>query len=304
MGYFGRIVTAVIPAALLAYAAVAHAAINVVATTTDLKSLAELVGGDKVSVIALVSPNTDPEEYQPKPQDLARLKAARMLIRVGVDFDLWVDKLAVQAGNAAIRRGGPAHVDASYGITLLDVRGAQVGPSGGHAHGTGNPHYWLDPLNAKMISASIMEALLRLDGANAQYYQQRRTALLDALNERIPAWQRALARMQGRPLVAYHNDWSYFARRFRLNIAAYIEPRPGVPPSPAHLAAVVRLARERQVRAVVRQPHEPRSDAEFVAARAAAAVVLLAASVGAVPQAHDYLSLFDYNVGVLAALAR
>lgn len=304
MKWFGRIRRAVAAAALLACACSASAALSVVATTSDLKSLAEAIGGEKVDVIALVSPNTDPEEYQPKPQDIARLKSAQMLVRVGVDFDLWVDRLALQAENPAIRRGGAAHVDASYGITLLDVRGSQVGPSGGHAHGSGNPHYWLDPVNAEMITASIMEALLRLDRRNAQYFLARRTAFLAALHDRIPVWQQALAPLKGRAFIAYHNDWSYFARRFRLNVAGYIEPRPGVPPTPAHLAAIVNLAKKERVSAVLRQPHEPHSDADFVAARAGAVVVQLAASVGAVREARDYLSLFDYNVRALAALAR
>ena len=299
-----RILRRALWAVLFACAGTAYGAIRVVATTSDLKSLAEAIGGEKVEVEALVSPKTDPEEYQPRPQDLARLKAAQMLVRVGVDFDLWVDRLALQAANPAIRRGGAGHVDASYGITLLDVRGAQVGPSGGHAHGSGNPHYWLDPLNAEMITASIMEALLRLDAPNAAYYQQRRTAFLAALHARLSAWQQALAPLKGVAFIAYHNDWSYFARRFRLHIAGYIEPRPGVPPTPAHLAAIVNLARERRVRAVLRQPHEPHIDADFVAARAGAAVVQLAASVGAVGEARDYLSLFDYNIATLAAFAR
>jgi len=288
-------------AVFAACAGVAQGAFPIVATTADLKSLAESIGGDKVHVVALVPPNTDPEEYQPKPQDLARLKSAQMVLRVGLDFDLWLDRLVPQAGNPAIRRGGPGHVDASFGITLLDVRGAQVGPVGGHAHGSGNPHYWLDPANAEMITASIFEALVRLDPANAQHYQRQRMMFLDMLSRRIESWQRALAPVQGRPLIAYHNNWSYFARRFRLNIAGYIEPRPGVPPTPAHLAGLIKLAQAQQIKAVVRQPHEPQKNAEFVAAKSGAVIVLLAASVGAVPQARDYVSLFDYNVAALAA---
>ncbi len=290
--------------ALAGWSAVAYAVFDIVATTTDLKSLAQTIGGDKVAVVALVPPNTDPEEYQPRPQDLARLKDARMLLRIGADFDLWIDRLARQAGNAAIRRGGAAHVDASFGIALLDVRGMQVGPSGGHAHGSGNPHYWLDPANAEMMTASILEALLRLDAVNGDYYQQRRLQFLDALKSRMAAWQRDSAPLQSVPLIAYHNNWSYFARRFRLNIVGHIEPRPGVPPPPAHLATLINQAHALGVRAVIRQPHEPQKNADFVAAKARVPVVLLAASVGAVPQAADYLSLFDYNVKALAALTR
>lgn len=282
----------------------AHAALAVVATTTDLKSLVEAVGGDRVTVTALVPPTLDPHDFQPRPQDLSRVKAARLVVRVGLDHDLWLDRLLQQAGQRALQRGGEGYVDASFGITLLEVRGAQVGPTGGHAHGAGNPHYWLDPANAEMITGTVFEALVRLDPVNAKHYEQRRNRFLDELQRRIAVWQKTLAPLQGVPLIAYHTTWAYLARRFRLNVAAYIEPRPGIPPSPAHLADVLRIAREQKALAVLRQPHESEKNAAFVATRSGARLVLVAASVGAVPQAGDYFSLFDYNVGTLAALTR
>lgn len=291
-------------AALALCGAVAAAPLHLVTTTTDLKSIAEAVGGDRVAVTALVPSTVDPHDYQPRPQDLARLKTARLVVRVGLDYDLWLDRLLQQSGVAALRRGGEGYVDASFGITLLDVRGAQVGQTGGHAHGAGNPHYWLDPGNAEMISGSLFEALVRLDPANAAHYERQRNRFLDELARRTAAWQKALAPLQGRPLIAYHNTWAYFARRFRLNIAGYIEPRPGIPPSPAHLAQVLKLAQKERAVAVIRQPHESEKNAAFVAQRSGAPLLLLAASVGAVPQAGDYFSLFDYNVATLAGALR
>ena len=290
---------------VVALAAVpAHAALSVVATTTDLKSLVEAVGGDRVAVTALVPPTLDPHDFQPRPQDLARVKSARLVVRVGLDHDLWLDRLLQQAGQRGLIRGGEGYVDTSFGITLLEVRGAQVGPTGGHAHGAGNPHYWLDPANAEMITGTVFEALVRLDPANARHYEQRRNRFLDELQRRIAVWQQALAPLQGAPLIAYHTTWAYLARRFKLNLAAYIEPRPGIPPSPAHLGEVLRIAREQKALAVLRQPHESEKNAAFIATRSGARLVLVAASVGAVPQAADYFSLFDYNVATLAALAR
>ncbi|HEV7800651.1 MAG TPA: metal ABC transporter substrate-binding protein, partial [Burkholderiales bacterium] len=280
----------------------AHAqpAFSIVTTTTDLKSLAEAVGGNRVSVVALVPPNVDAEEYQPKPHDLNRLKGARLALRVGVDYDLWFDRLAQQTGNRAIARGGAAYVDCSFGIALLDIRGAQVGPSGGHAHGSGNPHYWLDPANAEMMTAVILEALARNDPDNARYYEGQRVRFLDDLKKRTGTWEKALASVQGKPLIAYHNTWAYFARRFRVNFAGYIEPRPGVPPSASQLAGLIRLAQSQQVHAIVRQPHEPGRNVDFLAGKTGARVVILASSVGAVPAARDYLTLIDYNVATLA----
>jgi len=290
----------VLAALFCAGGAAAQGPLRVVATTTDLKSLAEAVGGSRVAVTNIVPPNVDAEEYQPKPQDLGRIRDAKLLLRVGADYDLWLDKLVAQAKRPELRRGGAAYVDCSFGIALLDVRGAQVGPAGGHAHGSGNPHYWLDPANAEMITSVILEALARNDPANAKYYEGERLTFLKRLAAKIAEWDKKLAPAQGRPMVAYHNSWAYLARRFRLNFAGTIEPRPGVPPSPAHLAALLKLMEEQRVNLIVRQPHEPARNAEFLAGKTGARVLILAASVGAVPQAKDYLSLFDYNSEVLA----
>ena len=290
--------------ALCAVVAPAQERLAVVATTSDLRSLAEAVGGERIAVIHLVPPDTDAEEYQPRPQDVTRIHEAKLLLRVGADYDLWLDKLAAQAQRRDLRRGGPGHVDCSFAIALLDVRGTQVGPAGGHAHGNGNPHYWLDPGNAETISGVILEALARIDPANEKYYEGQRLKFLDRLNRKLRDWEQKLAPVRGKAIVAYHNNWTYLARRFRLNFAGYIEPRPGVPPSPSHLAALLKLMERERVGVIVRQPREPAKNAEFLASRTGARVVLLAASVGAVPQATDYLSLFDYNVETLAAAFR
>jgi ABC-type Zn uptake system ZnuABC Zn-binding protein ZnuA len=291
--------------ALLAVASAAFAQdrVQVVTTTTDLRSLTEAVGGDRVVAVSLVPPNLDAEEYQPKPQDMLRLKQARLLVRVGLDYDLWLDRLLAQAGRPEISRGGPAYVDASFAIAVLELRGMSVGPGDGHAHGSGNPHYWLDPKNAETITANILEALARLDPANARTYEANRQAFLMRLNAKLTEWESKLSALKGMPIVAYHNSWPYFARRFRLDVIGFIETKPGVPPSPSHLAEIVRDMRARGVRIVVREPHEPERDVAFVASRAGAQIVKLAASVGALPGANDYISLFDVNVAALTAAA-
>jgi len=291
-----------LPALLLAFAlaspALAGERLRIVATTTDLKSLAEAVGGDKVAVTSLVPPSLDAEEYQPKPQDVMRLKDARVVVRVGLDFDLWLDRLLAQA-DPELWRGRSRYVDASQAIAVLDQRGASIGPSDGHAHASGNPHYWLDPKNAEIITANILETLARLDPPNAGAYEANRAAFLARLDAKLPEWQARLATLQGAPIVAYHNSWAYLARRFRLDIVDFIEQKPGVPPGPAHLAALIRTMRARNVRIVVREPREPEANAAFLAQKTGAAMVVLAGSVGALPSAQDYVSLFDTDVGAL-----
>jgi ABC-type Zn uptake system ZnuABC Zn-binding protein ZnuA len=282
--------------------AYAQERLAIVTTTSDLRSLAEAVGGARVAATSLVPPGFDPEEYQPRPQDLARIAKARVVVRVGLDFDLWFDRLLAQAGPGARRREA-GYVDASFAVATLDVRGASVGPGDGHAHGNGNPHYWLDPRNAEIITANIQAALARVDPDGAADYEANRAAFLARLDGKIIQWEDKLGSLKGVPLVAYHNSFAYFARRFRLDVIGFVEPRPGVPPPPSHVAALIATMRARAVRMIVRQSHEPEKNVAFLAQRTGAAVVVLAASVGALPGADDYIALFDTNVAALASAA-
>ena len=184
------------------------------------------------------------------------------------------------------------------------MRGATVGPGDGHAHGSGNPHYWLDPKNAEIITGNILEGLARVDPDNGPVYEANRLKFLTRLAGKLKEWEEKVAPLHGVPLVAYHNSWAYFARRFRLDFIGFVEPKPGVPPSPFHVASLISMMQARQARIIVRQAHEPERDVAFIARRTKSAVVVLAASVGAVPGARDYLSLFDINVAALIAAAK
>ncbi|HXF79038.1 MAG TPA: metal ABC transporter substrate-binding protein [Usitatibacter sp.] len=269
-----------------------------VATTEELCSLARAVGREAIEASCLVPPGRDAEDFQPRPRELAALRSAQVLVRVGVDYDLWLDKPLAEMGEPRVQRGGAGYVDASTYVALLDVRAGGIGADAGHAHGRGNPHYWLDPANAEFITASILEAFARVDPANARRYEDNRAAFLGTLQAKMREWTRLLAHPP--PLVAYHETWSYFARRFRLHIVGLVEMRPGVPPSASHLAQLSGQARAAGVRAVIREPFEPERDAAFIARASGARVVVLASSVGAVPEATDYISLIDYDVRALS----
>ena len=277
--------------------------IRVVTTTTDLRSLTEAVGGDLVEAVSLVPANFDAEEYQPKPQDVLRLKETRLVVRVGLDYDLWFDRLLEAAGQRDLRSGGEGYVDASFAIAPLEVRGVAVGPGDGHAHGSGNPHYWLDPRNAEFITANILEGLSRIDPLHAKAYELNRNAFLVRLSTKLGEWEAKLTQLRTMPIVAYHNSWPYFARRFRLDFIDFLEIKPGVPSTPSHLAGIIEKMQARNVRLVVREPHEPERDVTFVAAKTGASVVVLATSVGALPGTSDYLALFDTDVAALVNAA-
>lgn len=276
----------------------AFAALPVVTTTADLKSLVEAVGGPHVNVTTLVPAGSEAEAYAPRPQDIDRLRAAAMVVRIGLDYDLWLNRLLRQSGRNDLQRGGAAYVDASNAIVLLEVKGGGIGGDG-HAHGAGNPHYWLDPENAAVITGNIVEALARLDPPNAKYYETQRNIFLTRLGERIKHWSAKLAPYAGKPLLTYHNSWPYLARRFRLNFVGTIESRPGVAPSAAELARLITRMQTQQVNVIVRHPQEPSRDVDFLARKTGARIATLAASVGDLPNATDYLSLFDTNVAAL-----
>src|SRR5262249_6049594 len=157
------------------------------------------VGGERVAVVSLVPPGMDAEEYQPKPQDALRLKSTRAFVRVGLDYDLWADRLLLATPNAGIRRGAIGYVDASYGIATLEVRGMSVGRGEGHAHGNGTPHYWLARQNAEVITATIADGLSRIDPESAGIYEANRAAFLARLNEKRAEWEAKLAPLKGMP---------------------------------------------------------------------------------------------------------
>ena len=287
-------------AATVAAAAPAAAELRVVATTTDMAALAAAVSGDVATVESIVPAAVDPEGFEPRPGDVDRLRHAALLVRVGLGYDYWLDALTSRIGEQRLMRGGEGYLDASAGIPLLEIRGQSVMNEGGHAHGVANPHYWLDPDNAAIITAGIAEALVRLAPGQRDRIIANRDRFLAELKTRRARWNELLAPYAGVKLIAYHNSWPYFARRFRLDIVDFIEPKPGVAPSPAHLARLISTGRKVQVRAIVHEPYEPEDASQLVARKLGVPMVLLATSVGSVPGTKSYLALFDHNVATLA----
>jgi ABC-type Zn uptake system ZnuABC Zn-binding protein ZnuA len=291
---------AVLLAAALGLAAPAQAELRVVAATTDLAAIAAAVGGDLVTVDTIVPAAVDPEAFEPRPGDLEKIRNAGLLVRAGLGYDYWLDKLVRQTGDKRLMRGGKAYVDASTGVPLLEVSGQSVINEGGHAHGVANPHYWLDPENARIVSLGIAEGLARMLPAERARIAGNQERFVADLDRALARWTAQLAPVAGVKLIAYHNSWPYFARRFRLDVIGFIEPKPGVAPSPAQLARLVALGKKSAVRAVVHEPYEPEDAARFVAQKLGKPFVLLATSVGSAPEAKDYFALFDHNVAILA----
>ena len=293
-------------AVLLLWSAAAWSApLSVVATSTDLRSLVEAVGGEKVKVESLAPPLGDPHTVEVKPGQLVRIKHADLLIRVGLDHEPWLAPALAAVGDSRFAPGSANYLDAAHGIELLQAETPRFRTDkASHLHGFGNTHYWLDPENARPMTAAILEALARLDPADRAYFEANRNRFAGELDARMKRWLKAMEPYRGAKIVVAHESWPYFARRFGLDIVASVEPTPGVPPSASYLAELTRRMQEAQIKIVIAEPYSNFSLVNQVAARGGARVVTLIPSVGGDPDARDYLSLFNVDIQRFTTSAR
>jgi ABC-type Zn uptake system ZnuABC Zn-binding protein ZnuA len=273
------------------------AAPEIVTTTMDLKGLVESIAGSAVHVEALLAPSQDPHTAEIRPAQLARLRRAALIVRIGLDHEPWFARLNLPPGTPVL--------DASRGVALLQTETPRLRVERQvHVHAFGNTHYWLDPENAWPMTADIVEALSRLLPDERALFEMRRKDFLVQLASRLQTWENTLAPNRGTQVVVTHDTWAYFANRFKLSIVAAAEPTPGVPPSPAELAALLRRMREAKVKLVIADPYSNQALVQQIASHSGARVVTLVPSIGADPAAVDYLSLFEVNVRRLADALR
>jgi ABC-type Zn uptake system ZnuABC Zn-binding protein ZnuA len=287
----------VLAAAAPAWGAAGPDAIAVVTTSTDLKALVAAVGGERVTVESLAPPLHDPHAVEVTPGQLARLRSAALLVRIGLDHEPWLARVRAVVNDPRFAPGGPSDLDLSRGIDVLQSETPRVRSERGvHVHGFGNPHYWLDPTNARPMTQAISDALARLASGERETFARNRARLLERLDADLTRWTATLVPYRGARVVAYHDSWPYFARRFGFVVVATIEPAPGVPPSAASLAELTARMKEVGVKLVIAEPSSNASIASQVAGRSGARLVTLVPSVGGDPEARDYPGLFEVNV--------
>jgi len=275
---------------------VVAATVTVAATSTDLRELVAAVGGERVRVESLTDPRQDPHAREIHPRQLALLRAARLLVRVGLDHEPWLARALRSTGTPA------DDLDCSKAVTLLGTDTPRLrADSRPHVHAFGNTHYWLDPENARPITARIVEALSALAPDDREVFGANRARFLARLDEGLARWTELMRPYRGSRVVVVHDTWPYFARRFGLTIAATVEENPGVPPSPAYLGRLMERMRATGVRVVIAEPGAAPALLRRLAEGAQARVVTLAPSVGSDPEASDYLALFEMNVRRLTA---
>ncbi len=281
--------------------AAAHAKLNVVATTPDLAAVAREIGGDKIELTTLARPTEDPHFVDAKPSFIVKLNKADALIEGGAELEIgWLPPLLEGARNPRLDAGAPGRIACNAGIQLLEVP-ATLDRSKGDIHATGNPHYMTDPANARIVAAHIAEAFAKLDAKSAGVYQVSLQKFTDRLDAKLTEWQQALAPFKGQRIVAYHNSWPYFSERFGVKVDLFLEPKPGIPPSPSHLAEVIAKMKEEKIHVIFAEPHLNRKTAETVARNTGAVVLDVAQFPGGVKGTEaGYIQLYDYLVNSLA----
>jgi len=286
--------------AIAATGSAAAAQIRVVATTPDLASVAREIGGDRVSVVALAKPTEDPHYVDAKPSLIVTLNRADALIEGGAELELgWLPPLLENSRNSRISAGAPGRIVASEGIKMLEIP-TSFDRSKGDVHSLGNPHFLIDPVNVKIIARNIANHFSQIDPKNAATYNANLGRFNTRLDAKYADWQKQLAPYRGSKIVTYHKDFVYLADRFGLNIVGELEPKPGIAPSPAHLAQVIGKMRSTNAKLILVQPYQNRKTAETVARQAGAVVLDVPQQPGARNNTTTYFDLMDNIVKTLA----
>jgi zinc/manganese transport system substrate-binding protein len=281
-----------------------QARLNVVATLPDFGSLAREVGGDAVEVTILAKPTEDPHFVDARPSFVVALRSADVLIDGGAELEIgWLPPLLQNARNPKIEVGKPGRVIASEGVRLMNIP-TNATRAAGDVHVLGNPHFTTDPIIGKAVAQHIAQAFSTIDPANAATYQTNYKRFEAAVNSKLQEWGAAMLPFKGQAVVAYHDSWPYFAHRFGVNIDLFLEPKPGIPPSPSHLAEVIGQMKAQHVKAIIVEPFHDRKIADKVAAATGAKVVDFAQFPGGLPGTDTYIKLIDKLVTNLSAAMR
>src|SRR6476660_8435689 len=274
--------------------------LNVVTATTDKAALAQEVGGDRISVESIAKGYQDPHFVEAKPSFLLKLRQADLLIVVGLQLEIgWLPPLITQSGNSRIQVGANGYLDASQFAEILEIPQGSITRAMGDVHPLGNPHYWLDPDNGRRLARGIAQKLGELDPADNSYFQGRLQDFDKRLTVAEQKWDSEMAPYRGRKLVTYHNSFPNFAKHFGLNVVGYVEPRPGIPPTPSHTIELIALMKRENCKLVLVEPYFDLKTPKSIGSATGAQVVVYLPSVGGEKQVTNYFELFDYDINLI-----
>ena len=290
----------VLVAALSASVCLAASKLNVISTTEDLASIAREVGGDRITVESIAKGYQDPHFVEPKPSFLLKLQKADLLLLVGLELEIgWLPPLVTQSRNSKIQPGAGGYYDLSRFCQVMEVPTGTVTRAMGDVHPLGNPHYWLDPENGRRIAKALQTKFSEMQNGDAAYFAEHEADFEKRLNEAIKGWDAKMAPYAGRKVITYHRSFSNFAARFKLQIAEYVEPKPGIPPSPSHTLDVINLMKREGIKLVLVEPYFDMRTPESIAHGVGGTALVLLPSVGGEKPVTTYFQLFDYDINLL-----
>ena len=293
-------VLVVVALVALAPAAWAQGKLNVITTTEDLAAIAREEGGDRVTVESLARGYQDPHFVEAKPSFILKLQRADLLIVVGRELEVgWLPPLIRQSRNAKVQAGADGYLDASAHARILEIPQGQITRAMGDVHPSGNPHYWLDPENGKIVARDIAAKLAQFRPGDKAYFDQRGADFSNRLTDAMKRWTAAMAPYKGTKVVTYHRSYPNFADRFGLDVVGYVEPRPGIPPSPGHTLDLVAEMKRQQIKVILMEPYFDTKTPNSIASQTGAKVVVLPPSVGGEKTITDYIKLFDYDINLI-----
>jgi zinc/manganese transport system substrate-binding protein len=291
--------------ALTAASGIGNAAgkLNLITTTEDLAAIAREVGGDKITVDSIAKGYQDPHFVEPKPSFLLKLQKAELLAAVGLQLEIgWLPPLQTQSRNAKIQRGAAGYIEMSDFCEVLEKPQGQVTRAMGDVHPMGNPHYWLDPKNGRRIAKAFADKFGQMDQADAAFFQQQYASFDKRLADAEKGWEAKMAPFKGRKVVTYHRSWPNFCERFGVVVVDYVEPRPGIPPTPSHTLELINKMKAEGVKVILMEPYFDRKTPDSIAHGAGGEVAVLMPSVGGNKEITTYFQLFDYDVNLLSNL--
>jgi len=283
----------------LSASAFAQGKLNVVATTEDLASIGREVGGDRITIDSIAKGYQDPHFVEAKPSFILKLQRADLLIVVGRELEIgWLPPLVQQSRNAKIQPGASGYLDASLQAAILEIPTGQITRAMGDVHPLGNPHYWLDPENGKRIAKEIADKLSEVRPHEGAYFQQQLASFTTRLDAAEKRWLAMMAPYKGTKMVTYHRSFPNFAERFGLDIVGYVEPRPGIPPTPQHTLDLINEMKRQNVKLVLVEPYFDLKTPNAIGRDTGAQVLVMPPSVGGTKEVTDYFKLFDYDVNL------
>ena len=297
-----RIALVVVACVLVGTPSFAQGKLNVMTTTEDLAAIAREVGGDHIAVESMARGYQDPHFVEAKPSFILKLQKADLLVAVGKDLEIgWLPPLIQQSRNAKIQVGAAGYLDASQRAAILDIPTGEITRAMGDVHPLGNPHYWLDPENGKKIAQAIAEKLSQLRQNDRTYFTTRLAEFSGRVDAAEKRWLDLMAPYKGTKVVTYHNSFPNFAQRFGLIVVGYVEPRPGIPPTPQHTLDLINEMKRQNVKLVMVEPYFDLKTPNSIGRQTGAEVLVMPPSVGGVKEITDYITLFDYNLNQLTA---